>query len=682
MPRAVRSGVTGPWGGPCRVALIAALLLAAGCGGGPREAQPATAPAPVVAPAGVRRAILASFDGLAESRALETVPASAIPTFRALFANAACARGARPAFPSVTAPGHASLWTGAYGNVNGIAANTQPVLPRTDHTLLDRESGYADGPLRAEPLWITAAASGLPVAAHHVTQAPRAPGYRGVDGPEATLDSARAAAAALLAREGVTVMNGYNVMLAPAQVLTERDVPPRPAAGWRNLERLTSSVAPREVAWAVGADTVFALLHGGEVYDRVLIAPTRDVAAGTLARLAPVERAPVAGRELARHFAPGVELRTARGLTIVTARLFELSPDGARFRLFVPEVRLIEGNDAELVATYLRAIGGWYGNGAVSVLRSGGFGPTVYQGGDGTAEWRYLESVELATRQFVRGSAWLWQRGPRLQLDYYPIVDEADHEWFGLVTREAAGYDPAVAETVQVLRARAWSLADERLRQLRALVAGDTAAVLLVGGDHGMRAYWRFFRVNAVLRDAGLLAVDAAGTVDLSRTRALSPAGYYVVVNRTAWKGGVVSEAEVPAVLAAVERALREARGPDGAPIVTRIWRASDPGADTLGIGGPTGGDLYYELAPGYALSAELVGPVTSPAPRAVAGHSYPSVAPDMQTVLCLWGDAVGARRIGPARTVDAAPTVAEWLGIRPPAHAVGRSLLGELLGR
>jgi arylsulfatase A-like enzyme len=53
-----------------------------------------------------------------------------------------------------------------------------------------------------------------------------------------------------------------------------------------------------------------------------------------------------------------------------------------------------------------------------------------------------------------------------------------------------------------------------------------------------------------------------------------------------------------------------------------------------------------------------------------------------MQTVLCAYGEGISPRRTGPVRTIDAAPTVAEWLGMPAPRDARGRSVLSELLGR
>ena len=50
-----------------------------------------------------------------------------------------------------------------------------------------------------------------------------------------------------------------------------------------------------------------------------------------------------------------------------------------------------------------------------------------------------------------------------------------------------------------------------------------------------------------------------------------------------------------------------------------------------------------------------------------------------MHTVLCAVGPGIGGRRLPPARVIDAAPTVAAWLGIAPPADARGVSLLDAM---
>ena len=121
-------------------------------------------------------------------------------------------------------------------------------------------------------------------------------------------------------------------------------------------------------------------------------------------------------------------------------RLFDVAPDGARFTLLVPELRVVEGNRPEVAAAYDAAVHGWYGNGALGLLERGALGAPLWKGGDGTAERRYLETAELVTRQFMEGSAWAWRTvRPRLQLDYFPMVDEVDHALLGRVTAQGIG---------------------------------------------------------------------------------------------------------------------------------------------------------------------------------------------------------------------------------------------------
>jgi hypothetical protein len=351
-------------------------------------------------------------------------------------------------------------------------------------------------------------------------------------------------------------------------------------------------------------------------------------------------------------------------------RLWQLAPDFSSFELYQSGRSLIWTNQPTVIIGYEIVVGPFVGNTAWNLMRDAG--PPIEQGGDGSAELKYLETAELETRQFMRGTEWLWKiRNPDLQVEYFSLVDDLDHSWYGFVAGTVPGVSPEVARKISVMRNRGWSLVDRRLKALRDLAA-QSNALLLLSGDHGMRAVWRFFHVNTVLRRAGLLATDPSGRIDLTRTRAVS-SGYFITVNRTSRKGGIVPPEQVAQVVDSVIQALRQAKGPDGTPIVTEI-RKPVP-SDTLGIGGPAGGDVYYGLAPGYYYSAvvsDSVSTTRSPA----ANHGFPSIDPDMRTVLCAIGPGIGGRRLPTARVIDAAPTVSAWLGMPPPADARGVSLL------
>src|SRR5690606_5093948 len=124
-----------------RALLLAPIFIVFAC---TRALPPQPAPtAQVAQPAGARRAIVVSFDALNEARVREYLTCDLVPIFLVLFEGGACAAHGVSAFPCVSAPSHAVVWTGAYGDVTGGTANYRPRLPRDRHTLLDGISGFS-----------------------------------------------------------------------------------------------------------------------------------------------------------------------------------------------------------------------------------------------------------------------------------------------------------------------------------------------------------------------------------------------------------------------------------------------------------------------------------------------------------------------------------------------------------
>ena len=638
-------------------------------------------PAPVV---GSPRVIVLSIDSFNEERALQSLPAESTPAIRAVVAGGACAP-ARPAFPSLTSPGHAALWTGAYGDVSGIAGNVQSRLPVDAHSLAETTSGFDGANLRAEPLWVTATLAGLTSIGHHATHSPAVPGFPPAHSARPEPEMARLRARADSARRSGRLhqVNGYDDELSRDLVVTHATAEPRDAPAWRGLSGHAgdgSSVRPREVAIPFGAagDSLFILFTGrAGRYDRVLVGRSRDAGNAVVAHATPAESSPIAGRELARHFSAPLVVRSGERTARIRVRLFDLAPDGSRYLLFIPAASVTAASSTQLREGYDQATGGWVGNSASGLLGSGALGATLASGGDGTAERRWLETAELATATSIAGARWMWDAyRPHLMADYFAIGDDTDHLFWGLATAPAV--DDSLARAVQRVRAHAWSLVDARIGAVHEM-ARAAGATFILTGDHGMRAYWRLFRPNVALARAGLLATDSAGRPVLSRSRALSPNGYWVTVNRTMRREGIVRDDDVATVIDSIASVLAAVRGPDGGPVVTRIYKAGM--ADSLGLGGPAGGDVYFELAPGYYYNAGFTGDVTSATtPR--GGHGYPSVGDDMQTVVCMTGPGIARRRGTAARLIDVAPTVLDILGIPPAGAMRGQSLLDRRAGR
>lgn len=634
-----------------------------------------------------RRAILVSIDALHEGILRSTLTRDEVPALYRVLDEGACAEYAVAAFPSVTSAGHAVLWTGAGGDVNGVAANLQHRLPRDRHTVLDMARGFSYEVLSAEPIWITAGKVGVSVASHHGTQGPFTPGYPPLDGERTPWQEARREESRrVLARPDVHVLNGYNLMVEFQRVLTGTDVRWEEGMEWRNLDRLGSDVPPLPFTFTAAGHRIHGVTHGvpgRSGYTAVSVALEPDAARAITAVAEPVEVEPLEGRPLARHFAGPLPLEVTggeewdRARVHLHLRLFEMADDGRDFLLFQPNMPVADGNRPDLMEGYDRAAGGWPGNSGLPTWERGGFGPTLLLGGDGTAEARYLETAEFLTRQFARGADWLWETfSPRLLMDYFPESDAIDHAVLGWLDPDWPGYDAETAARVRDFRARVWRLVDLRVARLLEL-AEESGGALFVTGDHGMRASWKEFLPNVALREAGLLALDEDGEIDLSRTRAVSPNGQWITVNRTAWREGIVPPEEEEAVVEEARRVLEAVRGPDGERVVTRTFTPAEH--PELGLGGPAGGDLYWGTAPGYVTLSGFRAAAAAGPGRLRSGHGFPPDEPDMHTVFCAVGAGFAPGRIEGVRTTVVAPTVAEYVGIPAPADAVGASVLARL---
>src|SRR5437870_3531990 len=74
-----------------------------------------------------RRAIIVSWDGAANWVVDRLLAEGRLPNVARLAKMGVRAEYCTPAYPSKTFPGHAALWTGAYGDVNGITNNDTPL---------------------------------------------------------------------------------------------------------------------------------------------------------------------------------------------------------------------------------------------------------------------------------------------------------------------------------------------------------------------------------------------------------------------------------------------------------------------------------------------------------------------------------------------------------------------------
>jgi predicted AlkP superfamily phosphohydrolase/phosphomutase len=589
------------------------------------------------------RVFFVSLDGLGQQLLQEDAAGEELRTVRRLKGSGASATGLVTAFPSTTANSHAALWTGAYAGVNGILYNRDPVEPRADHTFLERGNGFRSEGLTAEPIWLTAARQGVSVVAHQVTQAypflPQTAGEESMPGAFA-------------------MVNGYQSRsFAPWRVLGKSDVKSMPCDAWGRTARFCFE-------WVTAEVRLFAAVDKAAM--RIGTVPGR---AAVRVELQPAEVSGPRGRSLARHWSVPLMLRGLPddAAASLVFRLFEADAERGEFLLVqgpLQETALLSGGKADkaMAARLVKEAGPMAGNGAHALYSSSAFGTPLHAGGDGTAERRYLETVEWVVRQQTAHSNWLFrERRPRLHITYLPFPDETDHTWLGLEKYGHPGY----------LAFRKWAYAatDRGVEALAALASARDHVVIT--SDHGMTPVNKFVAVNVALQRAGLQTIDTNGQIDESQSKAVM-VNTCVLLNTTDRKGGIVRPEERPEILAAAERALRAVSE------ITRVYTGDELAA--FGLDGPSGADLCFDLAPNHGASDLTKGEVVTNAATPRGVHGFDPTRPDMHAVLIVSGPrAARGRSLGLQKSTTVAPLICDLLGIASPKHSRAPSpLQGE----
>jgi predicted AlkP superfamily phosphohydrolase/phosphomutase len=608
------------------------------------------------------RAILVSLDGSSADVLDDAVARGVMPNLAALRRRGATARGTITSLPAKTAAGHAALFTGTWSDRNGIAGN-QVAVPGS--SVLEHDDGYTSTHLVAEPIWVTAARQGLDAAVVSATQTfPFGP----------FLDERRFGGNF---GRGLTLLNGFQPLELGSRVYTASDLPRGNAGEWLG-ELPAHSGEVKELEIALGGTRVDGLLYDDPAdpapgFDTLYLGLDRDPKGGVTLKASPA-------RGLDPSAFAGLTVRMGGGDAAAYFRLFELSGDGSRIVLYRAGVYALRASRPRGEAAAFEASGGFVGNGASRAYGRGELGPPLWKGGDGTAESRYLETVGLAVRQYTRLAEFALDRTAHdLLVAYLPFPDEALHTWRGYLDPSLPGHDAAVAARLRGFMDAVLQAADGYLGRLAA--RADERTVIAVGGDHGMGSATRLVRPNVALAQAGLLGVDDKGEIDLARTKAVYFTGNsgFVLINRKSRPGGVVAPEEEDGVRAAVAAALRGIREPGSPrPVVLDVLDPRTPGREPS-FGGPTGGDLYLSIAPGYDLAAATTGAVVEEIePRGV--HGLDPDRREMQVGFVIAGPGVAAGAdLGTIRQIDVAPTLAALLGLDPPAHATGTVLTKAL---
>jgi 2',3'-cyclic-nucleotide 2'-phosphodiesterase (5'-nucleotidase family) len=703
------------------VAGVAAVVLVASASG---PAAPSTAARTAVK--GEDTAIFFAADGLRQDIVESYVGKRLLPNMGKLLGNGAKAAGGGllTQAPPNTGSGWYSLSTGAWSGVHGSTNNTFHV---NGAPFGNRTAAFDTGVPQAESLAQAAERGGK-----KVVQIEWAGGRTSaINGP--TVDfrgffSGRGVATNYVSpTDDAAFTASFGLQFDhPAGFAGQAPFPgaaPTPATGWSNVPPTYSPA--KEMRLRVldfGTDKyglnayIFDSRNDGRMgYDRVLLSPTKSGtdAVGNLRRgeWADVKVTIVGG---------ALDGKTGGMLVKVE----ELTGDLSKVRLFHTSVT--------------RANASWVGWSEPGF--SGDFAEYVAQKfpTSTAADFAVIEAGIVSEETYVEQGLY-WETGhhpliryiieryrPDLALVGYPVTDEFQHQFLGLVTKTLpnGAANPAY-DDVQVNRTPDGRVAQRSAFLLRAYEGADATLGLVqslmkeassfVSSDHGFAPQFLAIDASKVLVDLGLLSKPQTSNCRL-------PSGETIGKAKACWAGGTVQiylnlagrdpaggglqqvpanqEAATVAQIEAAFLALADPNDwtgdgqPEGWKMIDRAYTKAEARAIPNGAGAtadmahPTRtGDLVVFAYPPYQYDAATPG--TLVARSAFFGqHGY---VPDVQNLAANVNVRAaffaGGRAVQPnvvangLRTIDLAPTIAHLLGIPEPQHAQGLVRLDLLKG-
>jgi predicted AlkP superfamily pyrophosphatase or phosphodiesterase len=575
-----------------------------------------------------RQVIVVSLDGISAAKVDAFLASGVLPPGGALAQMARSgvrAAGLVPLNVSVTVPAHVAMYTGALPAKTGIpaAGYVSAGRPVTEGTNALR------APIGAETLWQAAMRQGKTVGCVRVMGADGASPERSctwtVNRPGG--DSWNPAFT-LVPDESPGVADRWS--LGPLRA--EHFCPLRSAGA-----AFAFSVGPDELVplYAAAVDTTF---DGVERYDAVVLSTSERLEQGRWVRLGPDDALPLLVRKEPRQIGSTLRLASFRS----DLREVVLAP--------APWSVLLGGPPAFLDEVE-RRVGFWPG-----------------ESDAGGSEAAYWDQEERFNRWYLDVSLLLLQQHrPDLLITYFPVGDDAGHDWT-LEDPRQPDYDAERGNRrLRFARyiERAYQLADQLVGELRA-AAPD--ADLLVISDHGMTPLHSQVALYALLRAAGIRASDDKDSELVAVVN--GPSAHLYINTQGERPGGVVSPSRKAELVQRALRACRSLRDPrTGEPIFQEAVSAAE--LPRLGLDSRNSGDAWVSARPGYILDTDVLsGDFVRPtgAMRGVHGNLGSEVS--MHAILFASGPHVPRQLLGLVPSTAVAPTVAGLLGVAPPAEA------------
>jgi 2',3'-cyclic-nucleotide 2'-phosphodiesterase (5'-nucleotidase family) len=703
------------------LAIVVSLVVIA-----PSQAVPPRAVAPNLARAD--QVLLFAADGLRQDIVERYAADRGVPGFADLLRRGASASGGGmlAQAPPNTGAGWYTMATGAWPGVHGSTNNTfhinsQPFSP-------NRTAAFDPGVLNAETIAQSAERGGKKVVQ-----------MEWAGGRNATIAGPTVDFRTFLSGRGVTT-NFVSPLDRPALItsfglqydradgaatpMTPHAVPA--ATGWVNVPASHSPALEtrmRVIDFGTDKYGLDAYIYdssndGTTNYDRVLFARGKDGAAQ------------VADLSKSDGFADvkvTVQGGALNGLTAgMLIKVEELNADASQVRLFHTSVTRANASWP-----------GWPGEPGFS----GDFAEYVAQAfpTSTAGDFAILEAGIVSEETYVEQGLY-WEKGHHPLLEYmietyepdlalvgYPVTDEFQHQFLGLVTPTVPdgspnpGFDDVLVDGSKDGRVavregfirRAYEGADATMRMAQELLGNPRKVATFVGSDHGFAPQFLAIDASKVLVDLGLLSTPQTSNCrtatgeTIGKAKACWAGGavqiYLNLAGRNPAGGGFtqVQPAEAAATLAAIETAFAglvdnndwDGDGqPEGWKVIDRIFTQAEaryipngPGT-TTDMAHPTRtGDLVVFSYPPYQYDGATPGTLIAKS-EFFGQHGY---VPDVQDLAdnvnmratFLAGSQDISRGRFTVRSIDIAPTIAYLLRVPMPQHSQGRVLTEIIRG-
>ncbi len=663
-------------------------------------------------------------DGMRQDIVERYAQRGSLPAMRELLRKGASATGGGllTQAPPNTGAGWFSLATGAWPAVTGSTNNTfhingQPFTSRT--------SAFDAGVLQAETIAQSAERGGLKVA-----QIEWAGGRGGtINGPtldfRTTLSGRGVATNYISSTDDAAFTTSFGLQFDHPDGFAGNapfpEAEPTPATGWTGVPTSYSPAQQMRLRildagtdkYGLNAYLYDSTNDGRTNYNRVFFSRTKDGAD----KVADLRQGQLADVKVA------VQGGALDGLTAgFLLKVERLRPDLSQVRLFHTSVA--------------RANASWPTWPGASGF-TGDFAEYVAQKfpSSTAADFAVLEAGIVSEETYVEQGLY-WEKSarplatyimdtykPDLALVGYPVTDEFQHQFLGLVSKRLPNgqrnpaYDDVqvngtpdgrVAQREAFIR-RAYQGADSMLSLVQRKLRHETT---FVSSDHGFAPQFAAVDASKVLVDLGLLSKP--------QTSNCRPAtGETIGKAKACWAGGTVqiylnlagrdpvnadlqqvAIADEATTVAAIKEAYLAVADPndwtgDGQPegwkVMDRVYSKAEAryipngAGSTANMAHPTRtGDVVAFAYPPYQFDAATPG--TLVARSAFFGqHGYVpdvqnlSANVNMRATFLAGGDAISRKRVSGVRTIDIAPTIAYLLGVPLPQQSQGRVLLDVL---